>query len=265
MTNNFLYHYTSFSTFEKILSSNRIRFTRLDKLEDMYEGHSDLLSNTKKCVFVSCWVETDEDLIPHWKIYGDVNMRNGIRIGLPKNNLFDNIQHSRDSNDHFISLVPPIKNWNNDNNWNALLHDSHEVTYVNKLSDSASLNNGTANLDWSTVGLAKIRQYEFEKETRFRITPPKDGSLYNYIKSDGSSSQEPEDLAYVQNPDIPKDANGEDVYYIDSPIKAEAFKKMKVMYSPLTEEARVETIKTLCKKYGIQEEPEKSKLPIQAK
>lgn len=244
---DFLYHYTTFATFEKILLSRCIRFTRLDYLEDMYEGHSKL-SNVKKCVFVSCWVNTDEELIPHWKIYGDVKMRQGIRIGLPSCNLFDEIKHKRDTGESFIKLREPFKNWDNSSDWNALLYGPYRVEYVEQWPEPVIGDDKKSKVPWSGIGIKKLCKYTFEQETRFRITPPE-------------NSRTTFDQGQERHNDMLKKYIPQAIY-IDHPITEQAFKKMQVMYSPLTEESRVKTIQLLCENYGLLGQPERRQLPI---
>lgn len=74
----FLFHYTSIEGLAHILSSQKIRFSRLDFLDDMEEGGSKDLIDWRKYFFVSCWTSTSEESIPLWSMYTK-NMT-GVRI-----------------------------------------------------------------------------------------------------------------------------------------------------------------------------------------
>ncbi len=81
MCPDYLYHYTSIQTLALILSSKKIRFNRLDKVDDLQEAESADLENLGRLFFVSCWSESAEENIPLWSMYTP-NMA-GIRIKLP--------------------------------------------------------------------------------------------------------------------------------------------------------------------------------------
>lgn len=76
-----IHHYTSIQNLALILKSRKIRFTRIDKVDDLSE-----LTGIAKffftCVFISCWTEDIEESIPLWKMYTP-NMK-GVRLSLPK-------------------------------------------------------------------------------------------------------------------------------------------------------------------------------------
>jgi hypothetical protein len=74
-----IFHYTSIETLALILESKKLRFTRLDRLDDLqehslYEGFKIHLSH-----FVSCWTENSNENVALWKMYSDMH---GVRIGL---------------------------------------------------------------------------------------------------------------------------------------------------------------------------------------
>lgn len=77
-----LYHYTNVATLALILSKRTIRFNSLDKMDDLQEQETADLKNLGRFVFVSCWTEDDEEQIPMWKMYTDLD--SGVRIKLPK-------------------------------------------------------------------------------------------------------------------------------------------------------------------------------------
>lgn len=78
---NFLYHYTTIDTLEKILSTKQIRFNRLDQVNDANEGKSLDFGDLGLYIFVSCWTDSEQEIIPLWQIYSD--HYTGVRIKLP--------------------------------------------------------------------------------------------------------------------------------------------------------------------------------------
>ncbi|WP_157745264.1 hypothetical protein [Luteimonas chenhongjianii] len=76
-----IHHYTSVEALRCIIKSRKLRFTRLDKFDDLLEGQIHAGIEFGAQFFGSCWVRNpDEDLV-QWKIYGD-SMK-GVRISLP--------------------------------------------------------------------------------------------------------------------------------------------------------------------------------------
>lgn len=71
-----------------ILSTKQLRFTRLDKVDDMEEGN--MISsgiNLSYNTFVSCWTHAKEENIALWKMYTPDS--SGIRISIESDNLFE--------------------------------------------------------------------------------------------------------------------------------------------------------------------------------
>lgn len=75
-----IHHYTSIQSLALILESKKIRFSRIDSLDDIKEidGFPDRLEKT---VFVSCWTEDDQENISLWSLYTQMK---GVRISLPQ-------------------------------------------------------------------------------------------------------------------------------------------------------------------------------------
>jgi hypothetical protein len=76
-----IHHYTSINTLALILQHGKIRFNRLDLVDDIseLEGIAQVFSTH---IFVSCWTEDKEESIPLWKMYTP-NM-SGVKISFPK-------------------------------------------------------------------------------------------------------------------------------------------------------------------------------------
>lgn len=78
-----IYHYTTVSTLEKIISNKTIRLNRLDHVDDKTEEEAFKGINFAKYIFVSSWTEKTEEDLYQWKEYA--SDYSGIRIGLPEN------------------------------------------------------------------------------------------------------------------------------------------------------------------------------------
>jgi len=77
-----IYHYTSVESLAMIISSKKLRFSRLDRLDDVLEAQKHGGIEFGKYFFASCWMQQAEESIPQWNMYGN-NMQ-GVRIELPK-------------------------------------------------------------------------------------------------------------------------------------------------------------------------------------
>lgn len=77
-----IHHYTSIETLSLILESKRIRFNRLDNVDDTTEADTFNELKLGEFFFVSCWTLTEKESIPQWNMYTP-NMA-GVRISLPE-------------------------------------------------------------------------------------------------------------------------------------------------------------------------------------
>jgi hypothetical protein len=76
-----IFHYTSINTLALILESRKIRFNRLDRVDDLLESQTACGIGFGKYFFVSCWTKSEQENIPLWNMY--TPEMKGIRIGLP--------------------------------------------------------------------------------------------------------------------------------------------------------------------------------------
>ncbi|GAB3421981.1 hypothetical protein [Niabella aquatica] len=75
-----IHQYTSIHSLAHILKSRKIRFTRLDCLDDKVENEG-IPPPIAKTFYVSCWVENKEESIEMWSLYAKFT---GVRISLAK-------------------------------------------------------------------------------------------------------------------------------------------------------------------------------------
>src|SRR5699024_6492802 len=95
------YHYTSIETLALILKSKKLRFTRLDLLDDRKEING--IPPLKHVgVYVSCWTEKREESLAQWSLY--TNMK-GIRLEMEKE--FYYIHELGDDNYRLHSPISP--------------------------------------------------------------------------------------------------------------------------------------------------------------
>ncbi|WP_394706644.1 hypothetical protein [uncultured Draconibacterium sp.] len=224
-----LYHYTSINKLGLILSSKKIRFTRLDHVNDPNEGRTSDFGTMNRYILVSCWTKHKEENLALWNMYTE-KMR-GVRIELPMP-IFQNYSNE-ETND---SLVPEDQLYNKNKGY--LIYDATnsptDITYTDdhdKLNPNIRTNKG---LDVKNLGIYKKKIWLIENETRFiiRIVP------FNENETEDSFSRALEN----------KTAPPIDHYDID--INVESLKKMKIRIGPKIHPGDLEIIKALIDKYN---------------
>lgn len=85
-----IYHYTTINNLALILASKKIRFNRLDNVDDLEEsiyksGDGVNKINLNQYTFVSCWTKEKQENLALWSMYTGYK---GIRIGLEADEIF---------------------------------------------------------------------------------------------------------------------------------------------------------------------------------
>lgn len=75
-----LYHYTSVEPLLKIMDDARLKFTRIDKVDDLLEKNPLSEYGFYKRTYIACFSYNPIESIPLWKMYTSQGM--GVRIGL---------------------------------------------------------------------------------------------------------------------------------------------------------------------------------------
>ena len=76
-----IHHYTSIETLALILESRKMRFNRLDRVDDIRESQKHRGIDFGKYFFVSCWTHDRKESIPQWQMYTE--RMTGVRTSLP--------------------------------------------------------------------------------------------------------------------------------------------------------------------------------------
>ena len=77
-----IYHYTNVESLALILKTRKLRFTRLDGVDDIHEAQAHAGIDFGKFFFVSCWTQQAEESIPQWSMYS--HEMQGVRLELPE-------------------------------------------------------------------------------------------------------------------------------------------------------------------------------------
>ena len=76
----FLYHYTSLDSLEKILENRTLRLSPLTQMDDLEEKEIEDLKILASFCYVSSWTYESDEKERMWEMYGD--HKEGVRIGI---------------------------------------------------------------------------------------------------------------------------------------------------------------------------------------
>ncbi|AKL96612.1 hypothetical protein CACET_c31680 [Clostridium aceticum] len=256
----YLYHYTSIDTLALILKNRTIRFNKLTNTDDPDESKANDYDKPGRYMFVSCWMDGDEESIPMWNMYS--KRSSGIRIKLP----FFPFENYNLDNIHVLSLFAtnnqyniPIKHIINDK---YIVSPPILCNYIEYTNDKEKLlptiqkiTKETYTFILGDVGIYKRKAWEFQKEYRYRIMVFPAGLKQfdeldaNYVNSIANTIQN----NILKNVDLPID-------YIDLEIHNEAFEKMEITLGPNTTHSDEIIVNLLVKEYNPHAKVEDSEL-----
>ena len=265
MIPKYVYHYTSIETLKEIIKTNNIRFTRLDKLNDPYEGliESDDINlssgEIRKCAYCSCWTTKPQENLALWAMY--TNMK-GVRIKLKSNLFADKILLVEQENCFMpIQKIAPITSYYTifDQQPNIIhwVYGPFKVDYVETLKDTYKCaidnykcNENTPdetlmhNIFTFELGQKKVNHWEYENEWRYKISLPVNfsGSAYALSKISAEMIISPE--------------------FIDIPLKA---KIEEILVGPEVTEQETEELNEFLKAQKLSIEIKKSDIRVNRK
>lgn len=252
----YLYHYTTIDTFALILKTKKIRFNRLDHVDDLSECESMDGKHAGRTIFVSCWTNDEKENIPLWKMYAGLD---GVRIKLPvkwyKEYKLDGTRgkterffHEKLHMDITLPYSGPIKPIELINNKFAIMPNFSSSVFPLKVeytNDDSKLlprtifkNGGEVTVGLEEIGKYKSTYWEFQKEYRYmlHIMPIRSPETY------GASIHDvfPTDLNLSEYP-ISE-------YFID--ISETALSNMEVVLGPKCTESKRLILSALLEKYA---------------
>jgi len=191
-----IHHYTNIEALALILQTKKIRFNRLDRMDDLEEGRVEALGiPLGKYTYVSCWTEDEEESIPLWKMYA--GQSSGVRISLPidmfkdysildafvniegfekvtnevKENLAQTTTWKVPPSEYFDKkyFVIPVYSKNLSTFYQKVEYVEDVLQKTNQISEISSRDNGTCDvqLKLNQVGLYKQNRWSFQNESRF--------------------------------------------------------------------------------------------------
>jgi hypothetical protein len=230
----YLFHYTSIENLCLILKNKTIRFSRLDKVNDLEEGLTKNFPEAKYFTYVSSWTSEKRESLPMWKMYSD-DMK-GLRIRLPINMFKDRQQPEYETTGFpIIPIGTNIKVSRKKFFYSSLLIGPFKIDYkLNPLNTKTcfTLNKDkTVDVELLHLGLTKRKYWTFEKEWRYKIIGmPFEGK---WLKEDYDK--------FLEHPTNE---------YIDLPLDQSVFSELIVQLGPRANLAESEIVRLLLKEYA---------------
>lgn len=254
-----LHHYTNLETLAMILSTGKLKFNRLDCVDDLEEGsiQSDGV-RLGQYVFVSCWTENAEESIPLWKMYA--SGKNGVRISIDSDMFQDylitnlNLPNGMKSHGALISKISkeefenpnyfilPIFNNSGDMFYRKIEYVDDVIGATNSIVQRTMTDNARANVSiaFAKVGKYKHKRWAFQEETRFAIT---------IMPSNPLMMSNPDDVGTVVINCLYSHLQLPFTSYFMS-LKQNAWNKMIITMNPSATKAQYILAEALCAKYA---------------
>lgn len=247
-----LFHYTSIETCIAILRSQKLRFSRLDKVNDLNEGLTLDTKFLKKLTYISCWTHEEKENILHW---GRYTSDKGCRLSIQRN-LFQG------ENDIINEFVEPLHG--ELENVSIRLTECFRIPILKSLQPVADrlmaatvlssyvygpnfVQYKPAHETFETVfegdklfvfrlGITKSDYWKDEKEVRFRIFASTDDTF------DFSNCNLAERESALSDTSSLVD-------FIDIPLDYNALNTMKVVVGPKADFNEVQVLRDYCKSF----------------
>ena len=256
-----LYHYTNVESLALILSNHTIRFTALNKMDDLQEQETADIKNLGQFVFVSCWTDDSTEQIPMWKMYTE--MESGVRISLPKYPFQESENKPEDlsrvtgrpvadktNGVYFKTLIPIWKmieghfSLAGPNQQKDILYKVEYTTDKDKLYPRVYIRNETRQeLILSLLGKNKNTGWSFQKEWRYILS-------FSPIEIDYNDPISSTSKAFQTFEDMVSGIASLPFSHYDLPISNEAFSQMEIMLSPKISAGNRLIVEDLVKKYN---------------
>lgn len=263
----YLYHYTSVETLEKILENRSFRFSSLSTVDDMYEGTTKDFGNFGRFVYVSCWTDNPNETSSLWSEYTG---KKGVRIKLPKK-IFPtvmevpNVPYQMQEDIEKFSNAPKfpytkgIKQLEREKGVVVMPREIElfPITYTeDPLLISLSVfsgEDGHIKLDQQFVGRFKSKSvWGHQSEWRYKMfAMPFSVEEFQQYSSDNSLYDRIMKLQHTD--DIPFN-------FADLPVDEEKFKDMEIVTSSLLDDQELRRVDELIQKYCPTAEIRKSSI-----
>lgn len=236
---NKLFHYTSVENLALILKSNKIKFSRLDKVNDLTEAETNDFGNVGQYYFVSCWTDLEEESLPFWNMYTE--KMSGVRIEFS----FPILKTNKDGK---IVLDSSTRQFNNTTYLFCIpKHPIEKVIYTKEKNPNFWIKNEKILSDYNLeindeIGMHKAKIWEFESEWRYiiMIIPTKRTNTIEGIKTEYK----------ITTPNISKKKDTVKINELYFDFNEDSFNNMTVLLGPKCSDADFIIVEALLKQYN---------------
>lgn len=213
MIPKYLYHYSTVDTLKAILENKTIRFTRLDLLNDPFEGYCEINEKEnlafRKRIYCSCWTNKDNEDVALWQIY---TKSEGVRLKIDSKMFSNSILISNNKSGYFpiqpisrISIRGLIGVHNIPKVYGQIsIKYCEKVPHLFEKCVSKSIANEGKDtefemndIDLLGLGINKLNVWAYENEWRFLVSP------FISIHSSNNLINQEIDLGFPEYIDVP--------------------------------------------------------------
>nr|WP_314781199.1 DUF2971 domain-containing protein [uncultured Treponema sp.] len=261
--NSVIHHYTSIDTFALILKTGKIRFNRLDHVDDTTENDAFSRLKLGKFFFISCWTTQHRESIPQWNMYTP-NM-SGVRISLPEQMFNYKPLHGPDylqvkTQGHIFSPIP-FEQWSSDKYFIMPYFINHDwfARSVEYRDDYMSQKNQGIDVVFeedklidvklntpSRLAALKSPDWSFQKEFRFVLMIfPNNTAIRCNHSYDQFHKEVIENITKAL-----ESGQGADINYYDMELNPKIFDEMTVTLGPLCSYSDKIMVEALIEKFA---------------
>lgn len=252
----YLFHYTNVEALALILKNRTIRFSSLDRMDDLQEKESSDLQNAGQFCYVSSWTDDVSESIPMWNMYASMNY--GVRIKLRKfpfkrykiNPLDPTSRLVTDKNGNIAKdvLIPISDMLKNHFVCPQAAADTilHQMEYTNKQNclypGIYSSNERSATISFDKLGKHKNLHWAFQHEWRY---------ILHFFPMDlNKPIATIEYEAQLMFDKIRRGIEKQPFPYYDMVIEDDAFSEMEITLSPQISYGSKVIVQTLIEKFN---------------
>lgn len=237
-----LYHYTSIEALAMMLSTRKLKFNRLDLVNDPEEADANDLLISKELVFATCWTAEEEESLPMWRMY--TPKKRGIRIGLP----WDFIAHTscvKAPSPHncmfTLSDYLKVKRDSGASTLTRVVMGPYKIQYdENHKTSCVTQSAEMIQYELSHLGTKKREHWRFEKEWRYKILGVQSAARY----LDGDDCAQFVTEMYDSN-------NHVKTKFLLVPLRKDALQDIQIMIGPSADDAIEILVRALLRRYRI--------------
>ncbi|MEX2443152.1 MAG: hypothetical protein WD492_06090 [Alkalispirochaeta sp.] len=254
----YIHHYTSLESLALILSGRKIRFNRLDRVDDVVESAPIHGYDLAQFLYVSCWSDDKQESIQMWQLTPGMS---GVRISVPAD-MFQRKPLPKDAQlgvwtepgteslftyDELFRRdrwVLPLCNF-----WNAFYNEVEYVSdpqVVREEHVTISLNQQTGSFSMQSAGPSTIAKYKgtewaWQNEVRFVI-----------LATPGQSNVNTATLQNLPNRFATAVANhhAPEATSIDADLSDEAIERIKIRRGPLMSKGQRTLLESIIDRYA---------------